>query len=144
MEFYYDETDKEVLVLSVDGGLLSDNAHRFVSEIERFIELGVRKLIIDCTRLTRISSYGIGTLVRLHNRMAKKGGDVKLAAVSGFIGKVIRVTGLGVKLQIYPTVADARNAFAAAATEVGEPNEVDSRHPHLESKRKGHVPDECP
>ena len=133
MEFYYDKTDKEILVLSVDGGLLHDNTHRFVGEIERFLELGMRKLIVDCTRLTRISSYGIGTLIRLHKQMAKKGGDVKLAKVSGIVGKVVGMTGLESILQIYPTVEDARQAFAAAGTEIDEPGEVDSRHPHLGS-----------
>jgi len=131
MDFYYDQSDKEILVLSVDGGLIHDNAHHFVREIERFLELGMRKLIVDCTRLKRISSFGIGTLIRLHKQMAKKGGDVKLASVSGIVGKVIGITGLGLMLQIYPTVQDARQAFAAAGAEIGGPGKVDSRHPHL-------------
>ena len=132
MEFYYDETDKEVLVLSVDGGLLADNAHHFVNEIEKFIALDMRKLIIDCSRLTKISSYGIGTLIRLHKRMQKKGGDVKLAAVTGVAGKVIRLAKIAEIVQIYATVEDARLAFASA--DVDARDHIDSKHPHLETK----------
>ena len=128
MDFYYDRVDRDVLILSADGGLMADNTSRFVHELERFIELGARKLIIDCTRLTQISSMGVGMLVTVHKRMAKKGGDVKLAGVTGVVGKVIRMTGLGAMLQIYPTVRDARHAFGR--TKDDDP--VDSKHPHLD------------
>ena len=71
MEFYYDHTDRDVLILSADGGLMADNAGRFVDELERYVDLGIRKLIVDCSRLTRITSYGLGVLLGLHKRLAK-------------------------------------------------------------------------
>lgn len=132
MEFYYDHVDNDVLILSADGGLMSDNASHFVGELERYLELGIRKLIVDCTRMTRISSYGLGTLLSLHKRLATKGGDVKLASVSGVVGKVIHVTRLGEVFQIYSTVEDARQAFADRVAAPGDADEVDSKHPHLE------------
>ncbi len=131
MDFYYDAVDKDVLIVSADGGLLWDNADEFVAELERYVELGISKLIVDCSRMTRISSYGLGTLVSVHKRLSKRGGDVKLASVSGVAGKVIRMTGLGARLHIYPTVEDARVAFGGDA-EPGATGVVDSRHPHLD------------
>ena len=127
MEFYYDEVDKDVLVLSVDGGLMHDNADRFVGELEHYIDLGIRKLIVDCAHLNRISSYGLGVLVSLHKRLAGKGGDVKLAGVTGVVGKVIHMTRLGALLDIYPTVEDARQAFGVSR----DAEVTDSKHPYL-------------
>jgi anti-anti-sigma factor len=133
MEFYYDSVDKDVLILSVDGGLLQQTAERFVGELEHYLELGVDKLIVDCSRLKTISSYGLGILVSLHRRLAKKGGDVKFAAVSGFVGKVFEKTGLGEPFQIYPTVEAARLAFDADRGDDPQgPSEPDSRHPQLD------------
>lgn len=129
MEFYYDVVHEDILVLSADGGLMQDNAHHFVGEIEKYIGLGVRKLIVDCSQLTRISSFGLGILVSLHKRMDKRGGDVKLAQVSGFVAKVIGMTGLGALFHMYPTVEEAREAFAGPDTAgAGE-----SKHPHLDN-----------
>ena len=111
MEFYYHDVERDVLILSADGGLCSDTARQFVDELDRFVELGARKLIVDCTRVTYVSSYGIGILVTLHKRLRKNDGDVKLASVPGVVAKVVRMTALERLLQIYPTVQDACQAF---------------------------------
>jgi anti-sigma B factor antagonist len=132
MEFYYDDTDKDVLILSADGGLMYEGAPNFVSELQRYIDLGLRKLIVDCTRLRKVSSSGLGVLVSFHKRLAKQGGNVKLASVPGIVGKAIEITALGDLLHIYPTVEAARKAFCdESGAEPDDAAEVDSRHPHL-------------
>ena len=133
MEFYYDSVDKDVLILSADGGLLHENAERFVGELEKYVALGVDKLIVDCSRLSTISSYGLGILVSLHGRLAKQGGDVKFAAVTGFVVKVFQRTGLASHFHIYPTVEEARRAFDTGGTGgAGGADGSESRHPDLD------------
>ena len=131
MEFYTDPVDEGVLILAVDSGLLSDDAHRLEGELERYIALGIERLIVDCTNLNRISSFGLAILVSLHKRMAKKGGDVKLAAVSGFVGNMIHLTGLGALLKVYRTIDDARASFATASGRRAREPRAATRHPAL-------------
>jgi len=71
MQFYSDEIDGDVLVLQVDGGLNEQTAEEFIEKIEDLVEGGVCKLIIDCSQLHHISSYGLGVLIRIHHRMRK-------------------------------------------------------------------------
>ncbi len=111
MEFYYHDVDKDVLILSADGGLIAYTAEQFVGDLDRFIELGIRKLIVDCTRLTHVSPYGMGILLTLHRRMAAKGGDVKLAAVHGAVARLLAAAGPEKTFAMYRTVDDAREAF---------------------------------
>ena len=111
MVFRQDDTQRDVVILSADARLLFESQQGFVQDLDRYIGLGTRKLIVDCTELTRISSYGLGTLTLLHGRLADKGGEIKLASVADVVGKVIDSTGLGTMLPIYPTVQDARRAF---------------------------------
>ena len=113
MEFYYHELDRSVLILSADGGLNADTAADFVQQLEALIDEGVKQMIIDCSKLTYISSYGIGVLIRLHNRLAKHGGDVKIAAPQSFVLQAMNVTRLGRIFEIYPDVNQARLAFRA-------------------------------
>ena len=111
MEFYYHELDKSVLILSADGGLNADTSVDFVKQLESLIDFGVKQMIIDCSKLTYISSHGIGVLVRLHNKLKKHGGHVKIASPPGFVLQALTMVRLGKVFEIYPDVDRARLAF---------------------------------
>ena len=114
MEFYFQEIDRSILIVSADGGLNADDADEFVHQLEGLITGGVTKIIVDLTRLTYISSYGIGVLMRLHHRLKKAGGDVKLAAPQSSILKALTALRLGSVFEIYPDVNAARLTFRPA------------------------------
>ena len=111
MEFYYHEIDDDVLVLRADGGLNAENADEFLEKVEALVEAGLRKIIVDCSGLTYVSSSGLGTLIRLHRNMAQIGGNVKVAAISGPVAQVLELTRLTRLFEIYPDVDRARLAF---------------------------------
>ena len=117
MEFYYSDTDKDVLILEADGGLNSDNADQFVNKLAALIETGQSKIVVDCSRLDTITSYGLGVLVRLHSKLAKIGGDVKLANVKGVIEQVFKITHLNRIFEMYPDVSRACLMFRPKDTE---------------------------
>ena len=111
MEFYYDDVDSDVLVLKADGGLNARTAEGFVEDLEKLVDAGLRKIIVDCSELDYISSFGLGVLIRLHSRLARHGGNVKIASVKGMIVEVMRLTKLNKLFEIYPDVSRARLAF---------------------------------
>jgi len=111
MEFFYHELDDSVLVLSADGGLNADTADAFVKQLESLVDAGVDKIIVDCSRLEYISSYGVGVLVRLHRKLAARGGDVKIAGVKSRVFQVLTVMRMNDRFAVYPDVDRARLAF---------------------------------
>ena len=111
MEFHYDEIEDDLMVIVADGGLNRDNADEFIRKVETLVDSGLRKIVIDCAKLTYISSYGIGVLVRIHKRMRGYGGDVKIAAVQGFLAQALQATRLNKLFEIYPDVGQAKLAF---------------------------------
>jgi len=114
MELYYHERDRDLLILSADGGLNSDTAHEFVGELERLVDQGTKKIIVDCSNLEYVSSYGIGVLIGLHRKLAKKGGDVKFAAIRSAVIQILSLTRIDRLFDIYPDVEQARLAFRPA------------------------------
>jgi anti-sigma B factor antagonist len=111
MEFFFHELDRSVLILSADGGLNADTADSFVTQLESLVDAGIRNIIVDCTRLDFISSYGIGVLVRLHKKLASRGGDVKVAGAQSFVLNSLNIMRMGRLFEIYPDVDRARLAF---------------------------------
>ena len=64
-----------------------------------------------------ITSYGLGVVVRLHSKLAKMGGDVKLACVKGLIEQVFKITHLNKIFEMYPDVSRACLMFRSKDTE---------------------------
>ena len=108
-DFYYEKQGKNGDIVSVvlSGKLDALHCDYLLECVEHQIEEGCEKLIMDCTDLEYISSMGLGSLLRVHARMKKRGGDVKLAAVQGAVAKVIRLVQMDRILQLYPTVEEA-------------------------------------
>jgi anti-anti-sigma factor len=82
-----------------------------VTDVLAIVDGGIASLIIDCTRMTNISSLGLGALIRLHARAARHGGDVKLCCISGLPMQVLRMMRLDRVFEIYPDLDRARLAF---------------------------------
>jgi anti-sigma B factor antagonist len=115
VEFYYHDVDKDVLILRADGRIDGSTGEEFVGNLQRLVEAGARKTIIDCSGLGHISSSGVGVLMRLHRKLWAVGGDVKVAAVSGTAFHLLELTKLAELFDIYPTVDAALEAFRKAA-----------------------------
>jgi anti-sigma B factor antagonist len=111
VDFFYHEIDRDVLILRADGGINADNAGQFVNDLEKLVEAGLIKIIVDCTGLEHISSYGIGVLLRVHKRLARHGGDVKLAGVHAGVVRVLQMSRVDEFFELYPDVNRARLAF---------------------------------
>ena len=117
MEFFYHELDRDVLVLAADGGLNAETAKQFVGQLESLVDAGVTRIIVDCTNLDFISSLGVGVLVRLHNKLRKHGGDVKIAGVKSAVLTALSLMRINQLVGIYPDVNQARLAFRPAGTD---------------------------
>ncbi|MHC4209659.1 MAG: STAS domain-containing protein [Planctomycetota bacterium] len=111
MEFHYDDVQENILIIKADGDLNSQTADALVESTGKLIDAGLHSIIIDCSELDNISSYGLGVLVRLHKRMDEKIGDVKIAAVKGLVANILRLTRMNKLFAIYPDVESARKAF---------------------------------
>ena len=108
-----------MLVLAVDGGLNAQTSETFVHNIERLVDTGLTKLVIDFRKPTYVSSYGMGMLVRLRSRIRKRSGQVKICGVPGVVAQLLDLTRLNKLFEIYPDVDRARLAFR-------QPTQIDS------------------
>ena len=111
MEFYYDQIENDVLILAADGGLNAQTADVFVRDIEKLVDAGLKKIIVDCSKLSYISSYGLAVLLRLHKRLGGRGGDVKICSVGGIVPQILEVTRLAQWFEVYPDMSQAKLSF---------------------------------
>src|SRR5688572_12443117 len=111
MRFARDETDRDLVILRLDAGLNDETAADVAAGLERFIDEGVSKLIVDGSALSYVSSRGLSVLIRLHHRIRKRGGDMMLAGFQGEPAEALEMTRLDRVFHLYPDVGQARAAF---------------------------------
>jgi len=113
--FEYEKVGKnnDILAVVLFGVLDESNCEYLLNCVAEDVLDGSKKLILNCEQLEYISSMGLGMLVRVHSRMKKLGGDVKLAAIHSTVAQIIGVVGLNRLFHIYPTVEDAIAAHEA-------------------------------
>jgi anti-anti-sigma factor len=103
--------DSDILALILKGDLDSTTTEEFNQEVNKHLENGCSKIIIDCRHLGYLSSMGIGSLIALKTRLHRKGGTVKLSALQGPIAQLVSAVRLDKVLDIYPDLEFARQSF---------------------------------
>ncbi|TWT70962.1 STAS domain-containing protein [Crateriforma conspicua] len=103
--------NEDVLVVHLRGRMDSVTSDFLFDVFSSQVESDLNRVVIDCEELDYVSSSGLAALVRLHSRLRKAGGIVKLAAVNSSITDVLRVVHFEKLFGIYDTVDDAVLAF---------------------------------
>ncbi|MGN9769109.1 STAS domain-containing protein [Micromonospora sp. SD12] len=92
--------------LRLAGELDLSTAPELNAAIDRLVDAGERRLLVDLTELTFCDSTGIAAFVRGDNRVAADGGWLRLTGATGRVDRVLQVTGLAEVLRYDPGRAD--------------------------------------
>jgi anti-sigma B factor antagonist len=101
----------DVTVWAIDGGLDTTTHDEFLAEMQHILSAGEKKVVLDCSHLTYISSLGLGTFVRIHHRFTKAGAGLKFAKLHGNVSDILRFARLDSLFDLYPSVDDALRSF---------------------------------
>jgi anti-anti-sigma factor len=91
----FNRSDTDTLVIVPEGTLDERNADTLLAGAYRAIDEGATRVIIDCSGLRYIASYGLGTMVRLHKRLAERREGLTLAAVNAHLSTQLQMVRLG-------------------------------------------------
>src|SRR5271156_6495734 len=82
----------DVTVVEMSGRLHFGNSLSYAENaINRMIDEGTRKLVIDLARLDYIDSSGLGMLIFCGGRMEQSGGRMRVAGASGPVARVFEI-----------------------------------------------------
>ncbi len=104
--------DGDILAIVLRGNLDTTSTREFEEALQRHLDFGRTKIIIDCRHLGFISSLGVGALVKLQTHLRRQGGEVKLAAVQGPVMHLLRLVRLDRFFDFYGDLEFARESFA--------------------------------
>ena len=101
----------QVPVVRVVGEIDVYTAPDFKSAINKVIDSGATKIVIDLTDVSYMDSSGFGTLLGATKRIRPKGGAISLIGCSEAIERMLKITRLDTIFGMYPTVDEAVEAL---------------------------------
>jgi anti-sigma B factor antagonist len=101
----------DVSVISCHGNLEFVAADELDRIVERLVQSGQIKIVVDLSDTSYISSRGWGVFLSNIKEMREKGGDLKLAGMLPDTFEVFRVLEFGMFLNAYRSVEAATGAF---------------------------------
>ncbi len=103
---------KGIPVVSLRGEFRGKDGHTWVrEELKKLLDSGETKIVIHLGKVGQIDSGGLGTLAEASITARKRGGEVKLAAPTEKIQRLLKITHLFTLFEIYPDTPSAVAAF---------------------------------
>lgn len=97
--------------MALDGYLDAHTAPQFEKAVEEEYDAGRIKLVVDCHKLTYISSAGLGVFMSFVEEIREKGGDIKICGLTPKVLQVFDILGFPELFDIVDDVPAAAKKF---------------------------------
>ena len=101
----------ELTIVRPQGRLDASGAPPLEQELRRHLTHGETRLIVDLSETNYISSNGLRVLLVALKAARKNGGALKLCCLSARLSEIFEMVGFDQVFEIYPTCAEAAQAF---------------------------------
>lgn len=108
---YLNEERGNTHVLKLHGSLDALTVPDVRPQVDRLVERGPIKVVVDLSNVTTIDSSGVAVVVSLFKRMRTLGGGVRVAGVQGQPRAIFEILRLDQSLPVYPSVDEALAGF---------------------------------
>jgi len=100
-----------VLVIRVEGQLIVGNRGELKDLVQRALDSGERKFLLDFGGTGYIDSSGLGALVSISKKVREDGGELRLAGLNDDLRSLFELTKLDTLFAIAETPAQALANF---------------------------------
>lgn len=105
-------SEGDLTVLALEGFLDAHTAPEFEAAIQKEIDDDHIQLVVDCSKLTYISSAGLGVFMGFIEELREQGGDIKICGLTPKVEQVFEILGFHSLYDIVPDVPAAVQCFA--------------------------------
>ena len=108
------ETDSEgdFAVIHLEGAVDAHTAPQFEEAVQKVIDAGENKIVVDCEKLSYISSAGLGVFMGFVEELREAGGDIKICGLSEKVKQPFEILGFETLFHFCPDVASSKEKFS--------------------------------
>ena len=109
----------EITIIALEGYLDAHTAPQFEEKLQAEIEEGRTRIIIDCAKLTYISSAGLGVFMSFIEEIREQGGDIKICGLAPKVRHTFEILGFQDIFDLLEDVPSAVQRFAESPIREG-------------------------
>ena len=99
-------------VISLEGAVDAHTAPQFETAVQAVIDEGQHKIIVDCQKLTYISSAGLGVFMGFVEEVRETDeGDIKICGLSETVKQPFEILGFDALFDFCPDAESAKKQF---------------------------------
>jgi anti-sigma B factor antagonist len=95
-------TEQDISILALEGYLDAHTAPEFEKAVQTEFLAGRLRLLVECSRLTYISSAGLGVFMSFIEEIREAGGDIKICGLAPKVFQVFDILGFSALFDILP------------------------------------------
>ena len=107
-------TGQGLSILALEGYLDAHTAPEFEKSVQSEFEAGRMRIVVECSRLTYISSAGLGVFMSFIEEIRSAGGDIKICGLAPKVFQVFDILGFSALFDIVPDLPAAVKRFEEA------------------------------
>ena len=101
----------EVKVVQIEGELDTGSSPDAQNQLDQLRGQGVKKILLDLTKLDFISSAGLRVLLATVQELKEDGGDLRVCSLNREVREVFDVSGFSTLLMVFDNEAKALTGF---------------------------------
>ncbi len=100
-----------VVVVEPRGFINAHTVPEFEGELNRLVETGELRIVISGLHLAYVASAGFGAIMGLIEEVRARGGDIRVADLTGSVGHIYRVLGFDLLCRTFDSEGEAVRSF---------------------------------
>ena len=106
------ESSDGFAVIRLEGAVDAHTAPQFEEAVQSVIDAGQNKIVVDCEKLSYISSAGLGVFMGFIEEVRDASGDIKICGLSDKAKQPFEILGFETLFHFCPDVVQAKEKFS--------------------------------
>ncbi len=106
------DSEGDFVVIHLEGAVDAHTAPQFEEAVQKVIDDGQNKIVVDCEKLSYISSAGLGVFMGFVEELREAGGDIKICGLTEKVKQPFEILGFETLFHFCPDVASSKEKFS--------------------------------
>jgi anti-sigma B factor antagonist len=113
MRFEFPQGGRDLLVVHADPAINTMAHGQLLEDVQKLVQEGLRKIVVDCSALDYMGTPGICALVQVHHWIKTRGGEMIVCGLHPMIADVFHITRLDRLFEVSANLGEALAVMGA-------------------------------